>query len=78
MKMQTCSFSDKDITTQIFLVTWKSIANNATAHYNLFGYLYTLVCPSEVDTEFHIQWHETAVGVTVESNCPPGRTGKYY
>ena len=51
-------------------------ANNATAHYNLFGYLYTLVCPSEVDTEFHIQWHETAVGVTVESNCPPGRTGK--
>ena len=53
----------------------KSITNNA-AYYNLFGCLYTLVCPSEVDTEFHIQWNETAVGVTVESNCPPGRNGK--
>ena len=28
---------------------WKSITNIAVAHYNLFGYLYTLVCPSEID-----------------------------
>ena len=49
MKMQTCSFSDNDITTQIFLVKWKSNTNIAAAHYNLFGYLYTLVCPSEID-----------------------------
>ena len=35
-----------------------------------------IVCKSEIDAEFGIQWNETNVSETVESNCPPGKTGK--
>ena len=44
---------------------------------DIFVWLFIqIVCQSEIDAEFGIQWNKANVSETVESNCPPGRTGK--